>query len=74
MYTHIQYERLASIPVCVGFSGKKLNGVFHNFFFFSLKAFVVGYFPTLHFSSNLSSKLIAMRYFLVEGESKTGTF
>lgn len=43
-------------------------------FFFSLKVFVVGYFPTLQFSSNLSSKLIAMRYFLVEGESKTGTF
>lgn len=39
--------------------------------FFSI-SLVVGYFPTPYFSSNLSSKLIAVS--LVKGESKTGTF
>lgn len=69
LHTFINIAWHLFLCMCI-FLEKKLNGVFHNSFFKS----VVGYFPTPYFSSNLSSKLIALKPFLVEGESKTGTF
>lgn len=55
--------KLLGTDSCVWVYGKKLNGVFHNFFFFQPN---FGVFSDPHiFSSNLNSELIVLRNFLV---------